>query len=272
MTPEALADIPPGVAAELGSPVAEFEASGREQALAAAVGGLVLGVGLVASCVGLWFVLRGPGWQGLVKEGLVKAVLLGPLFVGIGLHLLIKLFRNRGLRVLVFPHGLVCLRRGQAVVCRWDDVEEVWQDLTDQYTLFGLVHRPYYYYTLRLRDGSRVRFDHHLQDVRRLGDTVLRQTFPQLLRRALGALQAGEVLSYGGLTVSRHGLGNGKHVVPWGEVQQVGIYNGRVLVARGGKWLKWGDYPVKKVPNVHVLLELVRRLRASAASHSSLSP
>jgi len=261
MTPEALADIPLGVAAELGSPVAEFEASGREQALAAVVGGLALGVGLVASGVGLWFVLRGPGWQGLVKEGLVKAVLLGPLFVGIGVSLFIKLLRNRGLRVLVFPHGLVCLRRGQAVVCRWDDVEEVWQDLTDQYTLFGLVHRPSYFYTLRLADGSRVRFDHHLQDVRRLGDTVLRQTFPQLLHRALGTLQAGEVLSYGGLTVSRHGLGNGKHVVPWDEVQQVGVYNGRALVARGGKWLKWGDYPVKKVPNVPVFLELVRRLR-----------
>ena len=60
--------------------------------------------------------------------------------------------------------------------------------------------------------------------------------------------------------------------VPWDEVQQVGIYQGRVLVARGGKWLRWGNYPVKKVPNVHVFLELGRRFRASAASHSSLSP
>src|SRR5437764_15255047 len=101
MTPEPLADLYPGVAAELGSPVAELGASRAEQALAAAVGGLVLGVGLVASCVGLWFVLWGPGWQGLVKEGLVKAVLLGPLFVGIGVSLLIKLFRNRGLKSLM---------------------------------------------------------------------------------------------------------------------------------------------------------------------------
>lgn len=86
----------------------------------------------------------------------------------------------------------------------------------------------------------------------------------------LAALQAGKSLSFGVLTISPQGLGNGTETIPWSELHSVRLDEEKdtIKVNRQGKWLSWANVPMEKMSNILVFLALVERITGIRAEGS----
>lgn len=258
---------------ELGPPDHLFRVGAgwaRTKLLVAA--GLIL-VGVVGNY--LWFAV-GPGDFNI----LIKFLLMPPV---LGAALLVHLVRNRGLAVLVYPTGLLRLRRGEVESFPWDEVAAV--KLKVQAVERPAVARDpdgepsagwlpvqvpaVQVWTARLTvervDGAVAHFGPALEGYDRLAEEVQKRTFGRVWADARGRVAAGLPVPFGDLSVYRDGLHHAGKFLRWREVKEVAVSQGRLTVKREGKWLPWAVLKdIAEVPNPHVLLALVEECRKGA--------
>lgn len=266
--------------AELGDPDAVFQVS-RGRFLAKLWAGLALIVGGVAAnglilALGMWGALA----------ALAKLLLTPPIF---GSVILVTVYRQRGLVVLVYPTGLLRLRRGEVESYPWDEVAEVrlklqraeapevlrdddglpvacWFEADAPSIMIwnaGLV--------VERADGTEAAFGPALADYPHLAETVQRRTFPRLWAAAWEKFTDGEAVAFDDLEVTATGLRHAGKRLPWRDFKELTVAQGRLTVKKVGRWLPWLILDVSKVPNPHVLFPLVeeaRRLRVAPAPTS----
>jgi hypothetical protein len=257
---------------ELGEPEFLFRVGpGRFWAkLGLGVGLLVYGV--VANV--LWF------GQGQFGFGIVEKFILfaPPLF---GAALLYHMYRDRGLFVLVYPAGLLRLRRGEVDSFPWPEVEavkvkarkaEVRFDRGDagEVTACWLdAELPAVKVweagvTLARADGAEAHLGPVLSDFAKLSEEVQRRTFAVLWPAARDRLRAGEEVEFEELAVGPAGLRHDERLLPWGQLKEVVVANSRVTIKQEGRWVVWLAKDVSAVPNPHVLLALIEQARRAA--------
>lgn len=81
------------------------------------------------------------------------------------------------------------------------------------------------------------------------------QYFPPQL---LAAYNAGNVITFGPLSISRQGVSNGKELLPWPSITEIGVRQGCVSVGKEGKWFDWSNVAVSHIPNYYVFMALTR--------------
>jgi hypothetical protein len=254
---------------ELGDPDALFHVS-RGRFLAK----LSLGVLLVAGgAVGnyLWWV-RGPARFGHFELFFLFSVPFS------GAVLLWYMYRNRGLFVLVYPTGLLRLRRGEVDSFPWPEVDhlrlkvqraeaEFTRDASGSPTACWLpVDVPTFKLwdaglsVVRL-DGTEANFGPALTDYDRLAAEVQKRTFAALWPSARDRFLAGEPVAFGELEVQRAGLRHNGKLLRWRELRELVVAQGKLSVKQSGKWLPWALVDVYAVPNPHVLFALAEEAR-----------
>jgi hypothetical protein len=276
MSDEAADDHLTRARSELGDPEELFHISRGRFLAKLAVGVLLLLYGVVANYV--WWV-HGPATFGHFE---VFLLVLVPLFGG---ALLWHMYRNRGLFVLIYPTGLLRLRRGEVDSFPWAEIDHIKlkvqraagavlvQDEAGNLTGCWLpVDIPTVKIweaglTLRRSDGAEARFGPVLTDYDRLAEEVQRRTFAALWPVDWGRFRAGEAVGFDDLEVAPEGLRHQKKFLPWRELKEVSVAQGRLSVKQSGKWLPWVLKDVTGIPNPHVLFALIeeaRRLHAAA--------
>jgi hypothetical protein len=247
---------------ELGDPDALFQVSAARHRLKlfTAVGLLVFG--LVANY--LWWV-HGPGRKGFFEVKL----LIVPVVIGAGL--LVHMWRNRGLSVLVYPTGVLRLRRGEVESFPWADVAEVrvkgdaadhpqvrWA--ADGHVTAGWVPMaaPTFqvwgtWLQVKRTDDADAKFSSALADFPDLAERVQRGTFALLWPKALAELSAGRPVAFGDLTAEPGGLRKGKHFLAWADVKEMAVSQKHLSIKRKGGWLPWQTLDLASVANPHVL-------------------
>ncbi len=76
--------------------------------------------------------------------------------------------------------------------------------------------------------------------------------------QALDAFRKGNMLSFGPLTVSLQGIGNGRGTLPWNMVQPIILQRGFVIVKQIGQGSNFAKVKVTEVPNLPVFLGVVK--------------
>ncbi|MBA4065075.1 MAG: hypothetical protein C0501_15440 [Isosphaera sp.] len=260
---------------ELGDPDALFRVSPGRLLAKLAVGLLLVLGGLVANY--LWWVHpRGPGTFGHVELFLLIVVPLS------GAALLFHMYRERGLYVLLYPTGLLRLRRGEVDSLPWAEVDHVlvkvqraagadldrepdgspagcW--LPPEVPTFQLWNGGL---TVVREDGVSVHLGPALTDFALLAEEVQRRTFAHLWPPVWARFQDGFPVMFGELEASRAGLRHGGKFLPWGEVKELTVAQGKLSVKQGGKWLPWVLVDVSAVPNPHVLFALAAEAQRGA--------
>lgn len=258
-TPYAASNLPPDVyqgayAAQLGDqPRAEYHP-------ALTVKNIILGV--ICLLLGLAFAGGGlaAGQSSDGSGSMVILVLIGLFFIAGGIYILLSGVIYKGWGVYVYENGFVFKKGNQAAQpFRWDQIEAAWHSVTRHYRngiYTGTTHR----YRVRRSDGYEVVLNDRFHKVEELGDlvhnTVTRTKIPQVF----AAYNAGQTITFGPLSVSAQGIGNGKSVLPWAEVKDISIQSGYIAVSKAGKWLRWSSQPVSAVPNPFLFIALVRRV------------
>src|SRR5262249_44181066 len=121
----------------------------------------------------------------------------------------------------------------------------------------GAYMRTTHVYTLECVGGERVVFNDSLKNVKKLGDAVAEEITQRELPAAREGYDAGELVSFGKLGLSRKGLNYGAAFLPWREVSGVRIHEGQVSVSKKGKWFNWCTIGAASIPNLFVFLALV---------------
>jgi hypothetical protein len=237
----------------LGPPQAEFSvsaASFTRQVLGAV---LLAGLGMAMIVMPLSII-----WFRAVAETFIlfKLVILGLIFLSGAVFLVQRAYRNRGLRVLVYPEGLVRLHRGEAQALFWDEVDLVSHKRpTGHWARFA---QGKLVLTLKRSNGTELSFDDSLPDLQRLGTIVHRETLEHLLPRTLGAIDNGSGVTFGKVHLSRKGIHNSIETVAWTKLKPLRVENDRFYIEKQGNWLPWHNGSISETPNFHVLQAVVK--------------
>jgi hypothetical protein len=255
---------------ELGEPEALYRI-GRGRFLAKlALGVLLLVYGAVGNYI--WWG-RGPA----TFDHFVFLFLVVPPLSGASL--LVHMYRHRGLYVLVYPVGLLRLQRGEVDSFPWQEIETVrirvqradaalfsrdkdgntiacW--LPADVPTFKLWDAGF---TLVRSDGAEAHFGPALSDFDLLAEEVQRRSFAWLWPAVRRRFLAGACVPFGELELEPAGLWHGGKLLPWRELKELTIAQGKLSLKQSGKWLPWALIDMAGVPNPHLLFALVEEAR-----------
>jgi hypothetical protein len=250
---------------ELGEPDVLFRISRTRFLAKLTVGVLLLIYGVVANYY--WWV-HGPAHFDHLALFLLFIL---PLSGG---ALLLHMYRQRGLYVLVYPTGLLRLQRGEVDSFPWREVEHVklkvqraaaadferdadgavvacW--LPAEVPSFQLWNAGL---TLARDDGVTVHFGPALSDYDLLAAEVQKRVFAVAWPRVWAGFVEGRVIAFGDLEATRAGLRHAGKFLPWGDLKEIAVAQGKLSVKQGGKWLPWVILDVHEIPNPHLLFAL----------------
>lgn len=254
---------------ELGTPEALFRVGSGRFAAKLGLGVLLVVLGLLANYI--WWV-PGPARFDFVSHLLFFLPLSG-------LALLLHMYRNRGLFVLVYPTGLLRLRHGEIDSFPWSEIDRItvriqraedaqfahddngnlvacW--LPPDAPTFKLWNAGV---TVTRSDGVEAHFGPALSDYEQLAVEVQKRTFAALWPALRRAFRGGETISFGELELDSRGLRfAGKHL-PWRELKELTVGQGKLSAKQAGKWLPWALIDMASVPNPHLLFALADEAR-----------
>jgi hypothetical protein len=238
----------------LGEPTAEFAVRGRRL-----FRNLVLAPLLILAGVGIDVLVFSIGHGG----HLAKLVVLGIFLIIMGIMLVVRALRNRGLRVLLFPEGIVRVLRGEVETLFWDEIDQVIQTKNDH--SWARAWQGPLVFIVQRKDRA-VHFDDALPRLKELGAILHRETLPQLLARARAECQAGRSLQFGKLRLSRLGITQDNDTLAWEDIQTIKLEEDEVTFQKKDKWSTWFRGTVSDIPNFHVFRVLVPELRNARAT------
>lgn len=234
---------------QLGNPVAEYQGGFTRRAIGAIVGATI------------FTALFGFIWIFAANDDTGGGSIVFALFVLAGLAFMawaiINPIVSSSWHVYVFNQGFVFSKGGQPDILRWAEIRAMWQQVTRHYTngiYTGTTHK----YTVERADGHRVVLNDRIKKVEELGNVLSQQITNTMWPHMLAAYNAGNVISFGPLSVSQQGLSNGRELLPWTSIKEVGVQRGYVSVRKEGKWFNWSTVAVANIPNFFVFLALTR--------------
>jgi hypothetical protein len=261
---------------ELGEPDALFQISRARFFTKLFVGGTLLVVGLVANYI-WWF--EGPGQ---VNHLVLLLLLSTPIT---GSCLLWHMYRQRGLTILIYPTGLLRLRRGEIDSFPWQDVEQVRlkvqqaakaEIVRDEDGLPVSCWLPAEAPTFKLwkaglsvlrEDGVEAQFTPALTNYTWLAEEIQKRTFsihwPLIWEKFLAAVP----IQFGDLEISLKGVYFGNKHIRWFDVKELSVLQGQLRIKQSGKWLPSINVDVYSIPNPHILFALAREAQRAAAVH-----
>jgi hypothetical protein len=260
---------------ELGEPEALFRVSRARFLAKLAVGILLIVYGVVGNY--LWWV-HGPA----VPDHLaIFLLIILPLS---GPFLLWHMYRQRGLFVLVYPTGLLRLRRGEVDSFPWREVDHV--RLKVQRTGAATITRdpdgtltacwlPAEVPTFQLwnaglsvarEDGVEAHFGPALSDFDQLAAEIQKRSFVFIWPVVWDRFVAGTPVAFGDLEVSRTGLRYAGKFLRWAEVKELSVAQGKLSVKQAGKWLPWALIDMHGIPNPHILFALAAEAQRTFAA------
>jgi hypothetical protein len=167
-------------------------------------------------------------------------------------------------RVFLYEQGFVVLDKpDQPVVFRWDGVNAVFQRIVSQRT-YGVETAKTYLYTVVGRDGRRMKLTQFWRGIAELGPHINNSVSAALLPGALGAIERGQGVQFGDMTLSATGIVGRRKSASWQEISQVQIHNGYVRIGVAGKFFSLSTTAASDIPNLPLFLTLTDRLRQTS--------
>jgi hypothetical protein len=229
--------------------------------------GLVF-IGMIVGLIGLVAAYGDSVRRARVRTGWPIAVVGGGCFV-VGV---VISGRRRFQEIAAFEHGMIYRDGGRTYTVYWAEVTAVTEVRIDTIMVHNEYDRPDQQvgrtHTLRIqtKDGGDHRFDLGVvDDSEQFAGQVHSGTLPHLVPRAAKKIDAGHPVPFGPFLLTADGLSYGRHALSWAEMSGVSLDNGTVIVTRRGDRSAWAQVACAEVPNVNVLLNLIRGLSQTAA-------
>jgi hypothetical protein len=198
-------------------------------------------------------------------------IALATTFILVGFWLLWLLIRTPNLspalnarRIYLYEQGFVIIEKpDDPQVFRFDGIDTVFQKIVSQRT-YGVETARTYLYTITRRDGRVLKLTQFWDGIASLGPLVNERVSSALLPATLGAIERGQGVQFGDMTLNGSGIAGRRKSVSWREVSQVQIYNGYVRIGVAGKFFSLSTTAASNIPNLPLFLALTDGLRKRA--------
>ena len=264
---------------ELGEPEILFHVSPARFLTKLTVGCVLLLYGVVVNY--LWWV-HGPARFGHIEF----MFLVVPPATGVALFW--HMYRNRALHVLIYPTGLLRLRRGEVDSFPWADIRDLRlkvqraaaaiarDEFGNPVTCALPADVPSFKLwdgglTVTRTDGVSANFGPALSEYPRLAEEVQRRTFAVLWPAVWDSFRGGQAVAFDDLELSPAGLRFAQKFLAWKDVKELTIAQNKLSIKQHGRWLPWYLKDAGSVPNPHVLVALVEEARRFAVALASIS-
>ncbi|MFE2995147.1 DUF6585 family protein [Nocardia sp. NPDC059246] len=219
-------------------------------------------------------------WHGIHKLGMIFIALVGVTVVGfavkiellevaiylaliVGLALLFStvhgLFygqRNAGKWLELFEHGLIFVSRERLRVVRYDSTTVI-EDLID-HRRNGVTTRVTHAYEMRDLDDQHLRLREGIVNPQEWGPRIQEGVVIHQMPTALATLGAGQPVEFGSITLSAAGVTGYGTVVPWADITDVDIAEGRLRIKTAAKRPPITT-PISSLTNLNLLYALIKR-------------
>jgi hypothetical protein len=252
---------------ELGDPDALYKISQARFLTKLTLGVVFLVAGLIANYI--WWI-EGLG-QGQLDHFAMVLLLSLPVT---GVCLLWHMYRQRGLAILIYPTGLLRLRRGEIDSFPWNQIEQVRvkvqradgaEMVRDTEGALVACWLPPDVPTFRLwkgglhvtrEDGVQAQLSPALTDYSQLASEVQRRTFEVHWAQTWEKFLSGKPVAFGDLELSLRGVRFVGKNIRWSEVKEIGVLQGIFRIKQKGKWQPTIFVDVFAIPNPHLLFAL----------------
>jgi hypothetical protein len=243
----------------LGMPKAYFPAKGINRTGNLIFFFLFLGGSAVVFLYGLYeaylaYQRHGPA---MLDDKLITPAIVAFFLFVFGLLFGWSAYANWNKGVAVYERGFACRDRKGLTSHRWEDIASLTAAVTRHYTN-GIYTGTTHTYTLFTRQNERLVLGDGYKKVDVLANTIEQSIYPMLYQQAAGLYNAGQVLTFGPVAISKGGIQIGKKTYPWTEVQQVSIQKGVLRVSqKGGGWFSGATAMASSIPNLGILLSII---------------
>jgi len=236
----------------LGSPRIVYEPKGGSLfifgLLALLLGGSIVGVYIFFySRIFSWW----PSWQAWLVLG------VGIVWLCVGLWIILIPLIHPHLRVYLCPKGLIYMRRTCEVI-RWDEIEMLSKEIVVDKQTELLCS-----YTIRRNDGVIFELGYDLPHMERLGGFMERELARQLLPQAIAAFKAGKIQEFADIFVAERGIGlqSARRILHWDELEKIAFDDTSVSLYRKGYSWAWATLSISGMPNIGVLRGIVQYVK-----------
>jgi hypothetical protein len=227
---------------------------------------LIVGVaGLVAAPL-LLFLALFLGYTAYSRYGLMRVddavwvPLIGAcLALVIGILAVFNAWRIWPLAAVLYEEGFAVNRRQGLQTVRWNQISWVKQAVTKHY-YNGIYTGTTHLYTIETRDNLRVKLDDQFTKVEDLGRAIQQGTTNALFPQYVQALQSGQRLTFGPLSLDAQKLYSGAKEMPWSEIKAISLNKGTISVKKDKGWFNWATVTVPQIPNFFIFIEIASRL------------
>ena len=205
----------------------------------------------------LAYQLHGPA---VIGDKITAPVLIAVLLSGLGLLAGWGAYVNWRKGVVVYERGFAYRDRTGLQTWRWDDILTMTSAITRHYHN-GIYTGTTHIYTLLNRQNQKLKLVDSIGKVEDLAKTIDTNIFPLLYPRAVDQYNAGEMLAFGPLAISKQGITIGEKTYPWGAVKEVSIHHGILKVTKKeGGWFTGARASASVIPNLRVLLAIIQQV------------
>lgn len=176
---------------------------------------------------------------------------------GAGLWQAWRAFRQRGLAVAVYEHGVAHHASNTVQQVRWEQVDSIFQNVTRHY-YNGIYTGTTHIYTVVTRDKQRLVFDDQLKNVDQIGGALQQGVSNALYPAYVQAINSGQRVQFGPLGLDRERIYSGNKSLTWAEIKAIKLDRGQIQVKKEGGWFNWSTASVPQIPNFFVFYQLIR--------------
>lgn len=190
---------------------------------------------------------------------------IGVLLLAGAAAAIVTIARKATLSVTVHANGLVWREGRSSRSFRWEEIAQLRTARTRRLVASAEIARTAVH-DIVLEDGRVYVATNMLGDVDALIDRIERALRDRLRPRSRLALERGETLVFGPLTLDARGVALGERSIAWSEIESVEVESGVLVVRpREGRSL---DVEWSKIPNARLVLELVDGRREAGRMHT----
>jgi hypothetical protein len=221
-----------------------------------------LGGALVLFAIGVWraylaFQHYGPAlvWRWSTLSWIAAAAL-----ALVGLGSLFTLWRWYDLKITAHANGMTIQRKRKRFIYFWRHVRII-RTISSRYLLPSLGASPRSEVQLILANRKTVRLTHQVDGLDQLVETIKERVYPRLMGDYVKAFRMGKAIKFGPLILTLDSVKYRRRSIPWDQVRGTEISRGKLDVLwEEGKRSARMSIPTRKIPNVEICFQLIRRL------------
>ncbi len=158
--------------------------------------------------------------------------------------------------IKVYPKGIIIQSTwGKRWKLTWSQIQGI-SGVKVQYKFFGIHIKSEYQAILHPLDGRPIKLDEQINDLEELCARIKGKIYPKLLQRCREAFQNGDTLTFGPIKINNYQIAIKNKTLPWAQVKSLEPAGGLLRLEYEENRRK--KIPVKEIPNVEILLQILQ--------------